>query len=381
MTLPPSPDASAQAACADRRALPRGFVPWAAALALLSLFTAAYLYVIYRGHAPIGWPEALLSGFATWCPWLVLGPGVLWLSRRFPFEPGRWRWSLLVHVPASVAFGVAHGVLRWMVGPLVDSRPIPLDRIVVGQLLLAVLSYVVLVAAFEAAVNYRRYRERELRASQLEAHLAQAQLEMLRMHLHPHFLFNTLHAISTLIHRDPEAADEMVSQLSDLLRMTLDNVGKQEVTLREELDFVQRYVDIQQTRFQDRLRVTLDIDPETLDARVPNQLLQPLVENAIRHGLDGRPSGGSIGIAARLMSGGDLQVTICDDGDGVPAGSSRPEGIGLGNTRARLRQIYGPDASLELANGREGGAIVTVLIPRALSAGCRAPRHPSGGLA
>jgi two-component sensor histidine kinase len=363
VSLPLAADARPSSTLARPALSARRAAIFALGLSLLSLFTAVHMYVVYRERMPIDWSEALLSGFATWYPWLLLGPGVGWLARRFPFEPDRWRWSVAVHVPASVLFGVLHGVLRWAVGPLVDSRPIPIDRIIIGQLLLTVLSYFVLVAAFQAAVNYRRYRERELRASQLEARLAQAQLEMLRMQLHPHFLFNTLHAISTLMHRDPEAADEMVTQLSDLLRMTLDNIGKQEVRLREELDFLQRYLDIQHTRFQDRLHVTLDIHSDTLDARVPNQLLQPLVENAIRHGLDGRPSGGSIAIASRMI-GDALQVTIRDDGEGVRTGTSRPEGIGLGNTRARLTQLYGPGASLELANHWEGGAIVTVVVPQ-----------------
>ncbi|MCU0256712.1 MAG: histidine kinase [Vicinamibacterales bacterium] len=378
MTLPLAAAAPEAAARARKRLGARRAAVFAGGLSLLSVFTAVHMYVVYRERMPIGWAEALLSGFATWYPWLLLGPGVAWLARRFPFEPERWRWSVLVHVPASVLFGALHGVLRWAVGPLVDSRPIPIDRIIIGQLLLTVLSYFVLVAAFQAVVNYRRYRERELRASQLEARLAQAQLEMLRMQLHPHFLFNTLHAISTLMHRDPEAADEMVAQLSDLLRMTLDNIGKQEVTLREELDFLQRYLDIQHTRFQDRLRVTLDIRSDTLDARVPNQLLQPLVENAIRHGLDGRPAGGSIAIAARLV-GEALQVTIRDDGEGVRTGTARPEGIGLGNTRARLTQLYGPGASLELANHWEGGAIVTVVVPQGAAPADRAPRDATGG--
>lgn len=377
VTLPLAADAPPASTPFRQRVAVSRVALFVGGLSLLSLFTAAHMYVVYRERMPIQWTEALLSGFATWYPWLLLGPGVFWLARRFSFDPERWRWSFLVHLPASVLFGALHGVLRWCVGPFVDSRPIPIDRIIIGQLLLTVLSYFVLVAAHQAIVNYRRYRERELRASQLEARLAQAQLEMLRMQLHPHFLFNTLHAISTLLHRDPEAADEMISELSDLLRMTLDNIGKQEVTLREELDFVQRYVDIQQTRFQDRLRVTLDIQSDTLDARVPNQLLQPLVENAIRHGLDGRPAGGSIAIAAKRV-GEMLQVSIHDDGEGVRTGSSRPEGIGLGNTRARLRQLYGPGASLELANHWEGGAVVTVLVPQAPAAG-RQPGETSGG--
>lgn len=378
VTLPlAAPDARPAAGALYQRFASSRAAIFVGGLSLLSLFTAAHMYVVYRERMPIEWSEALLSGFATWYPWLVLGPGVFWLSRRFSLDPERWRWSFLVHLPASVLFGVLHGVLRWTVGPLVDSRPISIDRIIIGQLLLTVLSYFVLVAGHQAVVNYRRYRERELRASQLEARLAQAQLEMLRMQLHPHFLFNTLHAISTLVHRDPEAADEMISELSDLLRMTLDNIGKQEVTLREELDFVQRYVDIQQMRFQDRLHVTLDIQSDTLDARVPNQVLQPLVENAIRHGLDGRASGGTISIASRRL-GDALHLTIRDDGEGVRTGTSRPEGIGLGNTRARLRQLYGDGASLELANHWEGGAVVTVVVPQAPAADGQ-PGDSSGG--
>lgn len=334
------------------------------ALTGLSLFTALHMFVVYRERMPIGWGEAIASGFATWYPWLVLAPGVFWLAQRFQFDPERWRWSFLVHLPAGFLFGVLHGLLRSAVGPLVDSKPIPTVKIIIGQLLLTVLSYWVMVTAYQALSYYRRYRERELRASQLEARLAQAQLDLLRMQLHPHFLFNTLHAISTLIHRDPDAADEMVSQLSDLLRVTLDNIGKQEVTLREELDFLQRYIDIQQTRFQDRLHVTLDIQSDTLDAHVPNQVLQPLVENAIRHGLDGRAGGGTIEIQSRA-AGEALQLTVRDDGSGLHAnGRAVQEGIGLANTRARLRQLYGPSAALDLADRSEGGTQVTLVIPQ-----------------
>ena len=175
VTLPlAAPDARPAAGARFQRVASSRAALFVGGLSLLSLFTAAHMYVVYRERMPIEWSEALLSGFATWYPWLVLGPGVFWLSRRFSLDPERWRWSLLVHLPASVLFGVLHGVLRWAVGPLVDSRPIPIDRIIIGQLLLTVLSYFVLVAGHQAVVNYRRYRERELRASQLEARLAQA---------------------------------------------------------------------------------------------------------------------------------------------------------------------------------------------------------------
>jgi two-component system, LytTR family, sensor kinase len=345
-------------------------------LTVLSLFTALHLWMLYRLRAPIGWQEAVLSGFATWSPWLVLGPGLFWLSQRFPVEPSRWVLSLAVHAPAGVVFAVLHGLLRSTISPWVDPEPVPVTRIIVGEMLLMYMAYLAFVAVDQAVQNYRRFSERELRASQLESKLAQAQLEVLRMQLHPHFLFNTLHAISTLIHRDPEAADDMLTQLSDLLRMTLDNIGVQEVSLREELEFLRRYLDIQQMRFQDRLRVTIDAPSDTLDARVPNQALQPIVENAIRHGLDGRAGGGAIEIRAR---GTDsmLQVSVRDDGPGLRADGrpANPDGIGLANTRARLQQLYGPLATLDLTNHARGGMVVTLLIPQERPLGAHDSAH------
>ncbi len=343
----------------------RGVV-FLAGLTALSLFTAVHMYFFYRQREPIDWSEAFLSGFATWYPWLVLGPGVFFLSRRAPFEPGRWALAVVVHVPAAVVFGVLHGLLRTAAGPWVDSQPIPAGKIILGQLLLTTLSYFILVAVHQAWMFYRRYRDRELRTSQLESMLAQTQLEVLRMQLHPHFLFNTLHTVSALIHRDPEAADEMITQLSDLLRMTLDNFGVQEVSLREELEFIERYLDIQQTRFQDRLRVVIDVPAEALDARVPNQALQPIVENAIKHGIAARTGEGQIEIRAR---GGRsmLQLTVRDDGPGLvqPPPEVRSDGgIGLANIRARLKQLYGPLAALDLSNHPKGGTLVTLLVPQ-----------------
>lgn len=348
-------------------ALQRWFIFWGG-LTMLAGFTAVQLWVIYHEHEPIGWPEAILSGFATWYPWLLLGPGVFFLARRFTFEPGRWGTALAVHITAAFAFAVSHGVLRVLVGPFVDlAMRIPAQRIIIGQLLLAFLSYWVLVSLYQAWHNYVRFRERELRSTRLESQLAQAQLEVLRMQLHPHFLFNTLHAVSTLLHRDPDAADEMLSQLSDLLRMTLDNFGLQEVPLAEEMEFIRRYLDIQQTRFQDRLRVIVDVPAETLDARVPNQALQPIVENAIHHGLEGRTGEGTIEIRARARAS-MLQLSVRDDGPGIRVNghATLEEGIGLSNTRARLKQLYGPLASLDLSNHPQGGTIVTLLVPQPL---------------
>lgn len=358
--LPASRDSGAEAL----RPLVLRALLFLAGLTVLSVFTAVHMYFFYRQRDPIDWLEAFLSGFATWYPWVLLGPGVFFLGRRVPFEPGRWRLAVLVHLPAALVFGVLHGGLRAAAGPFVDTQPIPAGRIILGQLLLTALSYWVLLATHQAWMYYRRYRARELRTSQLESKLAQAQLEVLRMQLHPHFLFNTLHAVSALVHRDPDAADEMISQLSDLLRMTLDNFGVQEVSLREELEFVEKYLDIQQTRFRDRLRVVMDVPAETLDARVPNQALQPIVENAIKYGVAARTGEGQIEIRAR---GGRsmLRLTVRDDGPGLPATvNGRSVGIGLANIRARLKQLYGPLATLDLANHPRGGTLVTLLVPQ-----------------
>jgi signal transduction histidine kinase len=350
------------------RRLPIG--PLLASLAGLAVFTTIQLLFVYRTRGmTLTMREAVFSGLATWLPWAVLGPMIFWLCRQFSFEGGRWATSFLVHLPASFLFGILWSVFRWSFSfvPWVDERPLVFTKVAMAHLYLWFLSYWVLVGVHEAWHNYQRFKQGELRATQLEARLAHAQLEVLKGQLHPHFLFNTLHAISTLIHRDPDAADEMLAQLSDLLRMTLANIGVQEVPLQQELEFLRRYLDIQQMRFQDRLRVVVDVPADTLDVRVPNQVLQPLVENAIRHGVDAQRGEGLVEIRARA-EGQTLRLTVRDDGPGLApdAGEKVPQrgrGIGLSNTRARLRELYGPASVLGLANHPAGGAVVSLTIP------------------
>jgi two-component system, LytTR family, sensor kinase len=225
---------------------------------------------------------------------------------------------------------------------------------------------------------YARFREREVRATQLEARLAQAELQALKMQLHPHFLFNTLNGIVGLV-RDHKnsAAVEMIAGLSDLLRYTLDGAGRQEVTLREELEFLDLYLGIQQKRFPDRLRVEMSVEPDTLEALVPNLILQPLVENAIRHGVSRRAAAGTVGVSAS-REGGTLHIKVYDDGPGLRRGANgNPEagetdethegaasgGIGLSNTRARLRQLYGDAQSFEVSDRAAGGVEASLSFP------------------
>jgi two-component system LytT family sensor kinase len=221
-------------------------------------------------------------------------------------------------------------------------------------------------AAFE---YYGKYRERELSASQLESRLAQAQLDVLRMQLQPHFLFNTLHTISAFMQEgEIDAADRMISRLSDLLRLALETAGAQEVPLRQEMDFLRRYLEIQQIRFQDQLRVTIDVPDDLLDAAVPSLLLQPLVENAIKHGVTPRAEGGEVSVRV-ARDDGDLHIAVRDDGPGLPASSQHPpagspgSGVGLANTRARLVQLYGDKHRFTVGNHPDGGALVELSLP------------------
>jgi len=224
------------------------------------------------------------------------------------------------------------------------------------------LIYWVIVAVSHAFDYYRKYRERELRASELEKHLAQAKLQALQMQLNPHFLFNTLHSISSLMHKDVEAADRMIARLSDLLRAALEGAGTQQVTLRQELDLLQLYLAIEQVRFGSRLTVKMNIAPDTLGAQVPNLILQPLVENAIRHGIEPRARLGCIELQAHRQDGA-LALVVSDDGAGLGENGRIKEGVGLSNTRARLRELYGTAHRFELLRGQEGGVRVELSIP------------------
>src|SRR3982751_2404247 len=310
----------------------------------------------------------LFSGYV----WFVLSPLILWLSHRFSFDSRRWKISVPIHVGASLAIAFAQlaidafvlpklGYLRrYQASSFFDTYKVFL----VVNLHFSVAIYWGVVAIHQAILYYRKYRERELTASQLEARLAQSRLQVLKMQLHPHFLFNALNAISELIHKDPESADRMLTDLSDLLRMSFENLEVQEVPLRQELEFLEKYIGIEQMRFHDRLKVDMQISPEALDAGVPNMILQPLVENAIKHGIAPRSSGGRIDIAA-ARNNGHLEIMVKDDGIGVPFGDleNLPEGVGLSNTRRRLAHLYGEKHQFHLAAEARNGLKVSMELP------------------
>lgn len=313
-------------------------------------------------------PLELLGLFLPWQVWIPLSLLVLAIARRapatWPLAPG----AAIAHGVGLVACVVidmaARVVSTWAVAGLAGEAP-PFGRLMretlaAGGAAVPILIYVALVAVDLAIEFYRRYRDRAVEAAQLEARLMEARLQVLKMQLNPHFLFNTLHSISALMHRDLEAADRMISVLSDLLRLSLETAGKQEIALQQELDFLERYLEIETTRFSDRLTVNLDIEPRALDVLVPNLILQPIVENAIRHGIALRSGPGQVDVSARVL-GARLQLEVRDNGPGLK--SSPREGIGLSNTRARLAQLYGKDHELEVRNAPLGGLVVRMNLP------------------
>jgi two-component system, LytTR family, sensor kinase len=357
----------------------------------LGLFNVTQSYV-HRSHTgqPILWPEMLVTAFADWWTWALLTPLILYLARRFPLEPPAWRRNLLLHAGASAVVGLAVAccvAAALQCGSCETYRNMSfadvMRLLILGPYLVPFLwVYWAVVGVAHAWRYHQKYRERELQAAELRARLAQSQLQVLKMQLHPHFLFNTLHTISALMHKDVELADEMMAQFADLLRVTLDDAHAQEVPLRQELEFVTTYLRIEQARLGPRLDVRLDIDPRARGALVPNLLLQPLVENAIRHGIAPRVEGGRLVIRAR-RTGEGLEVQVEDNGLGLPADfpPGARGGLGLANTRARLEGLYGPAHRFDLSRGAEGGVLAALQIPfreeaREVCPPPQAPEHP-----
>jgi sensor histidine kinase YesM len=340
---------------------------WAA----FALFFASEL-IARRAYA--GVPPNIQRALVIWsiCAglWFAATPLILWLARRFPIDRQRWVASSLIHLAASgvisfVLLGIYTAITLALV--FTDGRQTLWQAFraqLVGSFHAEVLTYWMVIGLTHGIDYYRKYRERELRASQLEATLSQARLDALRMQLHPHFLFNTLNSISVLMSEDVTAARRMLTRLSDLLRASLETAATHEVSLREELEFLNNYLQIEQTRFHDRLTVRMDIDPAVLNATVPNLILQPLVENAIRHGIAPRAQPGLIDISA-ARENGMVRLKVRDNGAGLGSAGAAglTKGIGLANTQARLEQLYGANHSFEMHSPESGGLEVTILIP------------------
>jgi two-component system LytT family sensor kinase len=352
---------------------PRPWRRWSLALlgwTAVGLFFANRLFFTSQWtETPVSWTGAVSWSFLDWYLWAALSPIIFKASERFGITRGVPVRNILVHLCLSLVLTALHstiyGLIVWKVRwvPEASATPTELAQgLFFGKFHIGVVTYWVLVLLHHTFEYYRRYREKELRISRMETQLATAQLQTLRMQLHPHFLFNTLNAVSALMHRDVAAAETMLARLSEFLRITLETGGQMEVPLRQEIEFLRHYLYIEQTRFADRLHVDIDVDHDTLDASVPNLILQPLVENAIRHGIASSSVAGRIEVAAHRRNG-SLHLEVTDDGPGLPRGGVVREGVGLSNTRARIQHLYGPLSSLDLRSQESGGTQVRLVLP------------------
>jgi two-component sensor histidine kinase len=345
----------------------------ATALGFFSAFAAFYFVATFT-EKPEAFGLLLTLNLGYWYSWAVLAPTILWLTRRFPFDRRSWKLAVPVHIAGVLVGTSLHVVMAclhrmatyWLIGESLDTWLHEMQEMLFLNFDWEMMTYWTIVGVGTAMKYMHEARARELNAAQLETRLLEARLQTLQRQMQPHFLFNTLNTISALMHRDVEAADAMIARLSDLLRMSLERVGVQEVPLKEELDFLSKYLEIEQTRFRDRLTVVFDVQAETLHALVPNLLLQPLVENAIKHGISPRPTPGQIAVRARI-SGAMLELDVQDNGVGLSAArlTDFNRGVGLSNTRSRLDHLYGSLHRFEFRQPAEGGLLVCIAIPMA----------------
>lgn len=350
----------------------RRFLQWALILAgwtliVVTFSVQAYVFAVARGRPDNFWHEFLVAS-TDWYIWAALTPLVLFLCRRIRIASQNWPRAVLLHLVAGIVISFLQMAIQVRLNFIVNPgykmtywRVLYFFATFKGHINL--LTYWVIVALNHGFYYYEQSRARELAWSRMEADLANAQLQVLNMQLQPHFLFNTLHSISTLISDDPQAARQMVLKLSDLLRASLNKIDQPAVPLHQELELLECYISIEETRFKDRLLIEKEIDANALVCEVPTMILQPLVENAVRHGIGKHRQADRIAIVAqrandRLL----LEVRNCV-GNMENGGSTPARGIGLTNTRARLEQLYNGQHSFEIANREGGGVSVKLSLP------------------
>ena len=369
MTIPPVTGA-ARPAVSDRARFAAGVFGVFTAIVVASALQHALVDTVLGREIPFG--RSLAATALTWYLWALLTPAIASLAWRFPLTRVRWRSSLLVHLPASAtlfgaqmtlfglasrAFGLSPDLLRPRLRALPPRSAI--QDVLVGYAFRGAGTYALIVLGLILYDYVRKDRERVA----LEGQLALAELKALRMQLQPHFLFNTLHAIGVLIHSDPKAAHLMLTRLAELLRLSLDTASEPELPLETELAFVEKYLAIQKVRFGDRLTVRYALEPGAMRGLVPTLVMQPLVENALEHGLAPHARLGVIEIAA-AREGDALTIRVRDNGDGLAESSQRMKsGVGLANTRGRLRQLYGDRSRLTLSNIAGGGLEAILEMP------------------
>lgn len=314
-------------------------------------------------NSPFG--PAFLYSLALLAPCMLATPLIASLATRFHFAPGQRLRSLAAHVAGATTFIVVGGAMmgvteRFMAFNARGSYTAAAAKGMTLYIASDFLIYLVVAAAVVAFHYARESGEKAAAASRLQGQLAEARLHALSAQLQPHFLFNTLHAISALVREDPSRAERLLARLSDLLRDSLRDFSQPETIVEQEFGFLEKYVEVQEARFGPRLHVKFSVDPDVLDARVPRLILQPLVENAIRHGIAPRAGPGTIDVSAERV-GVSVRLTVRDDGLGVPA--ELREGVGLRTTRARLEQLYGGLHEFAISPDPAGGTRCTVVLP------------------
>jgi two-component system LytT family sensor kinase len=340
----------------------------------LGYFLSSAFSIPEQDRQATPWIGLLLFSVGTAWIWAALTPVVLWVTRHSSITPANRAHSLAIYLLTGLGFFIVSGVLEWILGvatgQVMASQFWP--TLLFECLATRVLAYLAIVSLSRTTYYFGLYRTRQLHASELETRLARTHLQVLKTQLQPHFLFNTLNAVAELVHTEPDAADLMITRLGRLLRLSLDNASHQVVPLRQEIDFLRVYLDIEQVRFQDRLQIVWDVAPDTLDAAVPTLLWQPVLENAIRHGVTPLAGRGRIVIASH-REGDDLVLEIQDNGAGLPIDATPREGVGLRNIRERVHQLYGKRARFSLTPAPGGGTAATLRLPFTHCDGAQTP--------
>jgi len=359
----------------ENRTLRRRLLPAAVFIAVWTAIGIAGSVHCYFSYAslgkPMSWARAFTLGMSLWYAWAILSVIIYQWTRFLPLEAGAWPHRLALHIGAGIIFALLKLAMDFPIikfiycpNPELCTFPIFIRMALVGYFFRYLLISWLLTGVAHALWYFQKYWERESRAKQMEARLTQARLQILRMQLHPHFLLNALNTIASLMHSDLDRADEALCRLGDLFRFLLEHSGVQEVSVREELDFIEAYLEIERLRFGAHVKVNIQVDRHLWQARVPQLLLQPIVENALRHGINDRVDPGTIDI--RVIQAGDrLRMEVFDDGPGLSQDKSPTArgGVGLSITRARLQELFPNTHHFEICNRPSGGALALVELP------------------
>src|SRR5512133_191826 len=343
-----------------RRTLAVAFLAWS----VVGLLSLSQMWLEARSDGPpLEWRRVARLLEDVWA-WAAYTPAILWLADRLPLDAGRWRRRLPAHVGCALGVALLDAILAVLLARALGASPAPsLATAFVRLVTLSVLSYFAVLGIGHALRYQRLHADERLHASELERQLAQARLGALEAQLRPHFLFNALHAVASLVRAgDRQAAIRTIAGLGELLRAALRDGGDQEILLADELRFAERYLDIERVRFEDRLAVRFDVDPSVTDALVPRFVLQPLLENAVRHGVERRAAGGTVLVRA-AQEQGFLRLDVVDGGSGPAQPRPGGNGIGLSNTSARLRHLYGPAGTLAVEPSEDGATRARIMVP------------------